>query len=85
LEDLEQMRKENEERLRELEQVYNRKKENSGIGKAIRQKMGYPTEDDIAPKSNRDYGEEDDEAIFIKGKKESTSYGASKGTGTFTK
>ncbi len=40
LEELEEMRMENESRLRQLEEVYHRKKENSGVGRVIRDRMG---------------------------------------------
>lgn len=38
------MRKENESYLKSLEQQYMKKKENSGVGRQIRQKMGWKKE-----------------------------------------
>ena len=62
LEELEFMRKENEERLKMLEEVYNRKKENSGVGRVIREKMGFKEdyEKKHSPK-NHFYSEREDE------------------------
>lgn len=37
------MRFENEKRLKELEEVYMRKKENSTVGKIMRERMGFST------------------------------------------
>jgi hypothetical protein len=42
LDELEQMRKQNEIRLKELEAMYMSKKMNSSVGRIIRDKMGYP-------------------------------------------
>ena len=39
--ELEQMRYENERRMKELEEMYMRKKENSQVGRIMREKMGY--------------------------------------------
>lgn len=39
--ELEQMRYENERRLKELEEIYMRKKENSSVGRIMRERMGY--------------------------------------------
>ena len=41
LDDLERMRRENEERLKQLEEMYLSKKQNSSIGRMIRSNMGY--------------------------------------------
>lgn len=41
LDELERMRSENEARLKELEEIYNRKRENTQVGKIMREKMGY--------------------------------------------
>jgi hypothetical protein len=41
LDDLERMRRENEQHLKRLEQQYVKKMENSGIGREIRKRMGY--------------------------------------------
>lgn len=35
------MRKENEQRLKELEEVYMRKRENSSVGRIMRERMGF--------------------------------------------
>jgi hypothetical protein len=42
IDELEEMRKEHEKRLKELERVYMSKKENSSVGRIIRERMGYP-------------------------------------------
>ncbi len=41
LDELERMREENDARLKELEEVYNRKRENTQVGKIMREKMGF--------------------------------------------
>ena len=41
LEELEMMRTQNEKRLRELEEVYMRKQENTQVGRIMRERMGY--------------------------------------------
>jgi len=46
LDELEEMRKENEERLKQLEEVYYKKKVNANVGKAIREKMGFTMDDE---------------------------------------
>jgi hypothetical protein len=47
LDELERMRKENEERLKMLEETYLRKKENSGVGKSMRERMGFTNNDSM--------------------------------------
>lgn len=41
LDELERMRAENDKRLRELEEMYMRKKENTQVGRIMRERMGY--------------------------------------------
>jgi hypothetical protein len=41
LEELEEQRTANEKRLKELEQIYMNKRQNSGVGRIIRENMGY--------------------------------------------
>jgi hypothetical protein len=43
IEELEMMRTENDKRLKELEEVYMRKRENSQVGRIMREKMGFPS------------------------------------------
>lgn len=45
------MRSENEKRLKQLEEIYNRKKENSSIGRIIRDRMGYSANDKHTPRA----------------------------------
>lgn len=61
LDELERMREENAKRVRELEEMYMNKKQNSTVGKIIREKMGYPSSPpnkDLRerPDFDRDYG-----------------------------
>lgn len=44
------MRAENERRLKQLEEIYNRKKENSSVGRIIRDRMGYSINDKTTPR-----------------------------------
>jgi hypothetical protein len=55
------MRQENEQRLKELEQIYMRKKENSSVGRIMREKMGYTEKKSTQNTPRKDY-DEDDEA-----------------------
>lgn len=41
LDELEQMRKENEQRLKELQEAYYGKRENATVGKVMRERMGF--------------------------------------------
>ena len=41
LDDLERMRLENEERLKQLEEMYLSKKQNSSVGRMMRERMGF--------------------------------------------
>ena len=59
LEELELMRIENDERLRELEEVYMKKKVNSGVGRKIREKMGLDEKVDF--EEREEYEEEEEE------------------------
>ena len=45
LDELEEMRRENERRLKELEEIYMRKRENTGVGRVIRERMGWKEEE----------------------------------------
>lgn len=72
------MRVENERRLKELEEIYLRKKENSQVGKIIRDRMGYSSQDrkstQESPKNaefDRDEGFDQD-ATYL-GKKDGAS------------
>lgn len=50
LDELERMRKENEERMKYLEEMYLTKKTNSSIGGIIRDKMGYKSSAHASPR-----------------------------------
>ena len=59
------MREENEKRLKELEEVYMRKRENQGVGRVIRERMGFTSE---SPRRNTTEGEEDEKSARKKKK-----------------
>lgn len=50
LDEIEYMRSENEIRLKELEEMYMRKRETGQVGKIIRDKMGYSAHDRKSPR-----------------------------------
>ena len=58
LTELEDMRRANEERLKQLEDIYNRKKENTGVGRVIRERMGFKSNDDEIDINERDDDED---------------------------
>jgi hypothetical protein len=80
LEELEEQRRQNEERLRELEEIWMRKKQNSGVGRQIREKMGFKEEEPVDLDRGEE-GEEDDQEEEIdhyqsaKPKKDSITFG----------
>lgn len=62
IDELEEMRKEHEKRLRELEKVYMSKKENSSVGRIIRERMGFKSNESQGSESPREQFERDIDA-----------------------
>ena len=60
IDELERAKKENEKRLKELERIYMSKKENSGVGKVIRDRMGLHSDDEKPTVEDSPRGEDFD-------------------------
>ena len=57
------MRKDNERRLKELGEIYLKKKINGSVGMIIREKMGFADTKSSAPQSPKDIFNEDREGL----------------------
>lgn len=75
------MRKEQEERLKYLEEQYNRKKENAGVGKIIRERMGLSSNSGQNSARKNEFDEKDmnDRADFQEKKKPTLKTGKKDG------